>query len=772
MPRPEDQPRWEQTPQGSVYVPPRSAVDSLREMDEHWTNIAKAIDNITAMNTQMREVYGDLTTVAVAHREEMENANRALREHVNLQHEAISRRRRGPTGPAPGGEPVAGGTQSEAFAFAEEQQAAVQQRQRIMSRYRDFQQLDPDQQQERLRQLNILHQDQTGALNATLKVGDAYERVPEQVVNHLLQQGPRDPREENIYSALNKEIINSLGLEIEKKAPETAGNILDFLEQSGIRQLQYGQLTVQDILRAAGSLSARAYQARTPLPGTPEYAAQQAQPPGIASRGLTSVLGVLGGSRGLGLAGQMIGVGQTLARVTSNIYGQTYGAYADVARSGQLTGEGFGAGLRARVDALRLGANPFDLISMAQGREIVQATRERGFTGRGGEDVMEGIRSVVNDLGIQVNQAADFFTDAMRRGGQSVIAVRQELERFDTQAHDLNMNINEYTQAILQSTQTLRQQGAGQAAPALAQSIQAALPVGFRGQEGAQYLSQFIERARGELVGRVGGGATMFNLTSQQFAGRTYQQVDAVMQAAEQRARAVVGPNASLNTVATYMSQVGPYTQGLPVDFIQSYLQRIHHGRGLGAQVALQFAGENYGAAESRLRGTQSLQVREMAPWQRERFLSHAGITTHKDATGVTTYFRRDGTEVSEDTVNRLRGQVPRALDRLSPDEHRRLTAMRMEVLRDLPKGTVTPTERRYWRQHAGDINFNVQSELRKISAETGRDVGPAITASGVTIRLKPGMEQRLFELAKDKNNSVGAGTTRANGLVGRYNSP
>jgi hypothetical protein len=34
-------------------------------MDEHWTNIAKAIDNITAMNTQMREVYGDLTTVAV-----------------------------------------------------------------------------------------------------------------------------------------------------------------------------------------------------------------------------------------------------------------------------------------------------------------------------------------------------------------------------------------------------------------------------------------------------------------------------------------------------------------------------------------------------------------------------------------------------------------------------------------------------------------------------------------------------------------------------------
>jgi hypothetical protein len=71
----------------------------------------------------------------------------------------------------------------------------------------------------------------------------------------------------------------------------------------------------------------------------------------------------------------------------------------DMRRAGQATGEGFGGGLAASGEALRLARNPFDLLDRRTAAEMVRGVRSKGFKGGIGRAMQDSIGSVFQDLG-------------------------------------------------------------------------------------------------------------------------------------------------------------------------------------------------------------------------------------------------------------------------------------------------------------------------------------------------------------------------------------
>lgn len=358
-----------------------------------------------------------------------------------------------------------------------------------------------------------------------------------------------------------------------KAQPNRISSILDAIESSGLRQLRFGQLPPQQILRAAGSL-AQQYS---------NYRAGEAIAAGKAPGRFTSMLGSLGG--GLSLMGKAVGAASVISDVARNIYDTGIGDYRALTASGQLTGQGTMAGLAAKyTDPLKIW-NPFGRLSFGQAQEIVQSTREQGFTGPMAGQVEQGLAHVVSNLGIQIGQATEFMTQSMREGGMSVGQVTQEMNKFHDATYNLNMNINDYTQQIMESTQQLRDMGAGQAAPGLAQTITSALPRAYRTPEGTGFLTGAFEKSRGVLAAMVGHGANVLNITSQRYARAGWSAMDTLLEREVQRARdqGYTDPN----DIANYLSQTSPFFGGTNVNMLQQYIQRVQHGRGLTAQITM-----------------------------------------------------------------------------------------------------------------------------------------------------------------------------------------
>ena len=433
---------------------------------------------------------------------------------------------------------------------------------------------------QRLEEVIKANQDKQIAL---LKAYGEYTEKQAREIRAGLKGGKSLPEE------MNDAVLRKFNSVLDQQGTSKFSQILTAVEESGIRQLRFGELPTQDILRAAGTLASRyygyRYQKAAAAQGiTPEELASGARAP-VVGRGL-SMLGSLGPA--LATAGKFVGAADVVGELAKHYYEEGIGQYRALTASGQLTGQGTMAGFEAKyISPLKI-FNPFGMIGFGTAQEIVQNAREQGFTGPVAGQLEQGMANVISHTGIQVGQATEFFTQSMREGGMSVGQVTQEMNRFHDATRNLNMNINDYTQQIMTSTETLRDMGAGTVAPVLAQQITAALPRAYRTPEGMQFLTGAFEKSRGVLASMVGHGANVLNIGSQRYASAAWSALDTVL--GRSIAMAKNQGYKTPNDIANYLSQVDPFFQGTNVNMLQEYISRVEHGRGIGAQITLSHA--------------------------------------------------------------------------------------------------------------------------------------------------------------------------------------
>lgn len=704
------------TPKNPDYTPPPIIGQDVLQS---WAQYRDIVEGIAVANDKIRDITGGPKSMLAGHAEDLNKMN----DSVASQQELLRQRNE-----------------------LEQRNVLIRQNAlKIEQQYAAFQKQSTEQKMADLKRLGVIRRNETGTPQA---------RIGGRVYNEGELQSLMDSGDPNLLNVLNEQVGRAMADAAAKQAPRKIERILDAVEEAGIQQLRYGQLPLQDILRAAGTLAGKRYQARMPLPNVPGFEGEGAASGGRISSFITSALGMAG--RGLPVAGQAVAIGQVLGRTVSNLYGRTYGGlYADPARSGQLTGQGWRAGIGARLEAFRLGANPFDLLSMGQATEIVQQARTRGFTGGQGSAVMQGMADVVNRLGIEVGTAADFFATSMRQGGMSVDQVRQEMLKFHDAAFNLNMNINDYTQQILQNTATLRSSGAGAAAPGIAQALTAAAPVGFRTGAGQQAFQQIFQAARGEIAARLGGGANVLNLSSQRFANRSYRMLDTVLQQQIRFAEASLPPGQRTpNDIANYLSQVGPYTQGVDPAFLATYIGQMRHGRGVAAQQVFRQSEQAWsqGLAANRMGNSEVMRIANMTAEQRARLGITESMIPSSRMGGPTAQYRdRAGNILSGQAYRRAIGHY----------SHTEVETMRNQLL-----SSIGPYLTKAQRDELATADpMNVDKILRDISQGRGPQVGASVQAGLVTIRLKPGMESKFFELQKAQDKAVSSGAIAPNTL-------
>lgn len=457
-------------------------------------------------------------------------------------------------------------------------------------------------------------------------------------------------------SALNQEIndaiVKKFTQQLNTEGTGKISRILDAIEESGVHQLRFGELPLQDVLRAAGTLSQKYYNysydkaqqnaAKVAAAGGTPSAIAQAGKVGLIARGL----GMIG--PGLTAAAKVLGPAEIIGEEARQAYEKTIGTYRELTSSGQLTGQGTMAGFAAKFTQPLSIWQPFGRIGFGTAQEIVQNAREQGFTGPIAGRVEQGMANVISNLGIQVGQATEFFTQSMREGGMSVGQVTQEMNKFHDATFNLNMNINDYTAQILEATNSLRDMGAGQAAPGLAQQITAALPRAYRSPEGTQFLLGAFEKSRGVLASMVGHGANVLNITDQSHARAAWSAMDTLLAREVQRARdqGYKDPN----SIANYLSQTSPFFGGTNVNMLQQYIQRMEHGRGIGAQITLSRAqnvlNQRMAAASrkvvrySQLTGG-DLKAKNLVPVYRNMWTHH--LTSQAGAGNILAGYRDEG---------------------------------------------------------------------------------------------------------------------------------
>lgn len=399
--------------------------------------------------------------------------------------------------------------------------------------------------------------------------------------------------EGSLTKQINDIILDQMRTTVEQNKGKFT-SIMDAIQESGLKQLRFGELPPQQILQGAGQLLQR-YSAYRLSQGRGVGGGRSLLNRitggrlggGDTGLGTSGMIGELGGA--LGAIGDVLGPATIVADVARSFYDRGIGRYRELTASGQLTGQGTMAGLQAEttqpLSAWLSQGGPFGRLSFGQAEEIVQQAREQGFTGPVAGRLEQGMANVVSHLGIQIGQASEFFTQSMREGGMSVAQVTQEMNTFHDATRNLNMNINDYTQQIMTTTETLRDMGAGTAAPGLAQQITAALPRAYRTPEGMQFLTGAYQKARGVLAAMVGGGANVLNITSQRYARAGWSAMDTLLAREVQRARdqGYTTPN----DIATYLNETSPWFEGSNVNQLQQYIQRMEHGRGIGAQMTL-----------------------------------------------------------------------------------------------------------------------------------------------------------------------------------------
>lgn len=590
------------------------------------------------------------------------------------------------------------------------------------------------------------------------------------------------PSEENLINQLNADLLSHMTEQFAKEAPSRASKIMDAVEESGIRQLRYGQLPLQDILRSMGSLFGRPLQSRQQAALEAEERVRRAQALGVqadfgdmetferlqASRragnvgplartriGGLGLRGMAGAARFLPMAGQALAIGEVIGDTFQN---QVMGRYQGAVAEGQVQGGGFREGVAARLRSFRVGLNPFDMITGEIANQIVTGVRQQGFSGRQGESIQDAVADTFKDLGTSIESTIQIYTEAVRLNGETVDHTREILENFDTTAQDLGLSVQEVANRFQQISGTVGALGAGAQTSNVANALLRATPAGVD----AGTFGQIFERARGEIAASLGVAPNM--VTAERYSQSAYgPALEQVLQRQQQIASRIVGDDP--NMVATYLSQSSPYFQGLPVNQIQALLEQMNMGRGPSAQMNFGREGRRERAAEvaaGRRMGRRTIPMSQIQDrmrnvdrddW-REVMAREFGIQGQEYDRFVQAFKEQNGQ--GEWTVEGGRDQIP--MQELLRIRNRSLDNLREDL---------TPEQIERFNRLKTNREFSVQSFIASVRRDDGKKSGPEVDLANnfgsVTIRLRPGMESKLFELAREREAETAKGNLARN---------
>lgn len=237
------------------------------------------------------------------------------------------------------------------------------------------------------------------------------------------------------------------------------------------------------------------------------YAAAGAIRGGITGR----LLGGFGG--GIGSLGTLLGsagIGGVLAALYGGrrLFNAGTAQYRATNQLGQLTGEGFGAGLAARAETFRLGINPFDMLSGRDAAALVSGVRGAGFRGPEAGALEESIKGIVNDLGIGVKNAMDIAIPAIKLAGMSTSDLSAQMSTLDDSAKNARTSIGELSDVVknlITGTAQFSRTAAGQ----VGKQIQD-LEKQFQGTLAARspaILGGFLQGPQREIIAQLSGFA-------------------------------------------------------------------------------------------------------------------------------------------------------------------------------------------------------------------------------------------------------------------------
>ena len=164
----------------------------------------------------------------------------------------------------------------------------------------------------------------------------------------------------------------------------------------------------------------------------------------------------LQGMESQGAAGFLAGIpiiGGQLAGLAGQIPGlQAASAFGEATRLGQVTGEGYKAGISARFQAFRMGANPFDILSPGTASEIVSGVRGQGFRGGRARAYQGAVADIYKDLGLDVQTITSMAEIFVRNG--RLDDFRASMENLDDIAKDTGVSV----QAVAEQFKNLNDQ--------------------------------------------------------------------------------------------------------------------------------------------------------------------------------------------------------------------------------------------------------------------------------------------------------------------------
>lgn len=206
-------------------------------------------------------------------------------------------------------------------------------------------------------------------------------------------------------------------------------------------------------------------------------AREAAQIGGVGS--LTSPAGIMGLARAnplvsAGLAGvfAMRGLNEGRGLYIPGVGSVPGTAWQSTLARGQVTGEGYGAGLAQRYEGFRMGFNPFDQISPQIAESIIDAVRGQGFRGAMAREFQNTIKDIYKDTGLPVEQIAE-LGELYARTGQ-LDQFRNSMESLDEIAKQSSQSIQNVAATFKQLNDVLVGQG-GMANAPLARALTGAV---------------------------------------------------------------------------------------------------------------------------------------------------------------------------------------------------------------------------------------------------------------------------------------------------------
>jgi hypothetical protein len=434
-------------------------------------------------------------------------------------------------------------------------------------------------------------------------------------------------------------------------------------------------------------------------------------------------------------------------------------------QAGQLTGEDVGAGFQARLEAARLTPggvlstvpviggiagtvghllHPFDPITNEIANQIVESVRTQGFTGPRAHELYQGVADVYRDLGLSIDTTTKMITDATRTGGESLKQIVTEMKGFDTAAHDLGVNINEYAQSVEETAGTFRAGGAGPLATTRAQQFISGAPRILQTGAGLQAYSQSFQNAAPTLAATLG--------IPQQYLPLS-ENIDKTLPAFEkiQNEQFAMMQGNNMEEKAANAALMAPVFRGLDVPQIIAIMRRNASGRGPEGIARMQSAARNYGTSIMAIRDTGHMQ--QLSKMSYDQLAQH-GITHRVGYDDKDWFFNKAGQRIAGDT----KMKVMDTMSQIGPEHLLNLRQNAINQVRDI----LRPGQIKTLESHLKDPNFGFRAKLQSYENLGGRKRNAIDTPFG-EIRISFAGKAKKALRADVSQKSWQSGFTQAN---------